>query len=317
MGELTPRRGMYLPGGGSTGLIVPDEVADIDRLNENFRKIDSMLGARVLPSASSYTDSYDGDLVYAEDTELLKMYSSNAGKLIDPRVLGGNAFKGTKAQRDAFTGAEKGDLWRLTDDTGYSYEYTGTKWRPLISGLVPVVPASVSAAVGTATVDDHGVITYTTASDIRLLDVFTDEFQDYLFTYQVLSASQAATVNIAARFGKAGAIETTAIYFRAGVVISGAGASTNLGSMAGVDHIIIGNVRASWFPVEGTFEIKGPARSDGRSHMTGQGMGISGNDFGVFNVAGVLNKNDAMSDLQITPGNGTITGTMRVFGYSK
>jgi microcystin-dependent protein len=35
---------MYLPGGGSTGVWTPDEVADIDPLNQNFQKIDTFAG---------------------------------------------------------------------------------------------------------------------------------------------------------------------------------------------------------------------------------------------------------------------------------
>lgn len=44
MADSTPNLDLYLPGGGSTGLIVPDETADIDPLNENFRKIDTAVG---------------------------------------------------------------------------------------------------------------------------------------------------------------------------------------------------------------------------------------------------------------------------------
>lgn len=44
MAGSTPNLGLYLPGGGSTGTIVPDETADIDPLNENFRKIDTAIG---------------------------------------------------------------------------------------------------------------------------------------------------------------------------------------------------------------------------------------------------------------------------------
>lgn len=44
MGATTPNIGLYKPGGGSSGLIVPDEVADIDRLNGNFDLIDAFAG---------------------------------------------------------------------------------------------------------------------------------------------------------------------------------------------------------------------------------------------------------------------------------
>lgn len=41
MPAFTPTLNLYKPGGGSTGVITPDEVADIDRLNQNFDLIDT------------------------------------------------------------------------------------------------------------------------------------------------------------------------------------------------------------------------------------------------------------------------------------
>ena len=41
MPASTPFLGLYKPGGGSTGLITPDEVVDIDRLNTNSDLIDA------------------------------------------------------------------------------------------------------------------------------------------------------------------------------------------------------------------------------------------------------------------------------------
>lgn len=44
MADSTPNLNLYLPGGGSSGTITPDETADIDPLVENFRKIDTAVG---------------------------------------------------------------------------------------------------------------------------------------------------------------------------------------------------------------------------------------------------------------------------------
>ena len=44
MAGSTPNLGLYLPGGGSTGTYVPDEVADIDTLNQNFVLLDTAIG---------------------------------------------------------------------------------------------------------------------------------------------------------------------------------------------------------------------------------------------------------------------------------
>lgn len=44
MPAFTPNRNLYLPGGGSLGIGGDDEAADIDKLNENFQKLDEWSG---------------------------------------------------------------------------------------------------------------------------------------------------------------------------------------------------------------------------------------------------------------------------------
>lgn len=127
MGAYTPRAGLYKPGGGSTGLILPDETVDIDKINANFDKIDALLGARNVPSAASYAGTMDGDLVYAQDTKYLHMYSAGAGTLVIPRLPGATRYYGTNAARDAFTAMEEGDLWASSTD-GFNYVYLSGSW---------------------------------------------------------------------------------------------------------------------------------------------------------------------------------------------
>lgn len=143
MSDFTPRANLRLPGGGSTGTILPDEQVDIDVLNDNFRKIDALLGARNIPSASSYSGSMDGDLVYARDTKLLSIYDANSAGLVNPRVLGGTRFKGTQAQMAAFTGAEDGDSWY--DPTLDSvFIWNGSAWAQPVTSWVEVMTQSGS-----------------------------------------------------------------------------------------------------------------------------------------------------------------------------
>ena len=53
MPAFTENLNLYLAGGGSTGTITPDEVVDIDRLNENFRAIDSFAASVNAASADT------------------------------------------------------------------------------------------------------------------------------------------------------------------------------------------------------------------------------------------------------------------------
>lgn len=62
MPALTARMSFYLPGGGSLSIGGDDEVADIDRINENFQKIDEALGAPKKTRAS-VIDPVDGQII--------------------------------------------------------------------------------------------------------------------------------------------------------------------------------------------------------------------------------------------------------------
>lgn len=73
MGDLTPRLDLYLPGGGSSGTIA-DEPADIDKLNDNFRRLDEVIGARTVTSTSRPPDPYDGQLIRETNTGDLLIY---------------------------------------------------------------------------------------------------------------------------------------------------------------------------------------------------------------------------------------------------
>lgn len=137
MGASTPRAGLYKPGGGSTGLILPDEPVDIDKLNSNSDKIDTLLGARSIPSASSYAGSMDGDLVFASDTNYLMRYSAAEGKLLNARVRGGNMYMGTTAERLAVVAGDLpiGSMWKVTNPTSQAVSelwwWTTQGWRRL------------------------------------------------------------------------------------------------------------------------------------------------------------------------------------------
>jgi len=68
MPALTTRLSLYLPGGGSLGIGGDDEVADIDRLNENFQKIDSWIGAQPVESTNRPSDPFPGQIIQETDT---------------------------------------------------------------------------------------------------------------------------------------------------------------------------------------------------------------------------------------------------------
>ena len=86
MSASTPKLGLYQPGGGVTGLITPDEVADIDKLNDNFTKIDTAAGVTVCTSSTRPGTPFAGQQIYETNTKLSYVYSSSAWVLISVPV---------------------------------------------------------------------------------------------------------------------------------------------------------------------------------------------------------------------------------------
>ena len=77
MGQNTSRLGLYLPGGGSTGLITPDEPADIDKINDNMTKLDADAGAYVCTSSTRPSIPYAGKLIYETDTKYFRTWNAS------------------------------------------------------------------------------------------------------------------------------------------------------------------------------------------------------------------------------------------------
>ena len=80
MAQHTSRANLTLPGGGSSGTITPDEPADIDVLNENFRKIDALLGATPVSTQSAIpANAMDGQVFWVRDKQQLFVYDADQG----------------------------------------------------------------------------------------------------------------------------------------------------------------------------------------------------------------------------------------------
>lgn len=93
MSAFTAFLNLIKPGGGSTGTIVPDEVADIDRLNANFDTIDAFAASWGLAS------------------------TKNQG------------FVGPAADRGSVTGMKRGDTYQETDGKFDRYVFDGSNWK--------------------------------------------------------------------------------------------------------------------------------------------------------------------------------------------
>lgn len=121
MGSVLPILGLYQPGGGSSGLITPDEVADIDRLNENFKKIDDWAGV------------------------------TNAFRVA--QVSRNQQFVGLAADKGSVAGMKRGDTYQETDGTyPQFFGHDGTAWKNRTRARAQLLSAT-AAVNGTAFLD--------------------------------------------------------------------------------------------------------------------------------------------------------------------
>lgn len=141
MPAFTSFLNLYKPGGGSTGLILPDEVVDIDRINANMDLIDT--------------------------------FASGWGLAADRN----HQFYGPAAGLAGVTGMKRGDTYKESDGSFYTWEFDGTNWLLSQGGMYLVRPTAVDGTG--ASINADGSVALGTGSLCRIDGVFTSRFSAY------------------------------------------------------------------------------------------------------------------------------------------
>lgn len=84
MPAFTTKLNLYLPGGGSTEEITPDEAADIDKLNQNFELLDEAVGAAMVTSVTLPASPWDGQIAFEKDTGAMKVWDDDEDEWVVP-----------------------------------------------------------------------------------------------------------------------------------------------------------------------------------------------------------------------------------------
>lgn len=143
MPAFTSRLNLYKPGGGSSGLILPDEVLDVDRLNTNFDAIDAAVGARVVTSGTRPASPYSGQIIFETDTGLIRTWRSDVSRW----ELAGTTLK--LADFNALAslptaGFATGDLVYITEGAVYMRRFS-TGWAQLNTAVFATTAARDTA----------------------------------------------------------------------------------------------------------------------------------------------------------------------------
>lgn len=187
--ELTSRVGFGLFGTGLAGDVVPDEAADISKINDNFRLLDKVIGWIFVTSTTHPANPFRGLGIFETDTGRAYMHDGSTFIFAFDTNLA-NGLRGTTAQRDAYWGkpttgattpeitarvalANKGPRWFNTEK-GYEEQYfakvgdTGVlagaqalvpDWYPSGAGIVPEAFVSFKPGANVAIGAGNTVIT--------------------------------------------------------------------------------------------------------------------------------------------------------------
>ena len=119
-------------------------------------------------------------------------------------------------------------LNKLADSTSDAFTSDRSRLSTLeagsLSGLIPVKPATVTVATGTASVNTLGVVTFTGATAISLNNVFSLEYTHYKVMLRLDNSSAGNTACL--RMRTAGTDDSSANYNRAGYYINVGGSLT-------------------------------------------------------------------------------------------
>lgn len=198
MAGNTPNLDLYLPGGGSSGLWVPDEVADIDKINQNMQKVDTAIGdlwGMANPSTQRFRSSSGNDVSLVSTTH--------------PFQLGPTAGSNLRADGNEIQSVVNG----AADTLGLNIEggdvNIGNDGSVVSLGGIKssrIKPTSANPAGGTATINSANKVDISACTSVRINGAFANELAYEVLVY-VWDVSGTAT-NLYAGLSVGGTNET-------------------------------------------------------------------------------------------------------------
>lgn len=145
----------------------------------------------------------------------------------------------------AQAGIPAGDI--TSGALGIAYGGTGSTNG---TGLIPVIPTSVTVGSGSGSVNSSGLVTFSAASSVSLNGVFTTGYTGYrIVVHQAVSNSVS---NFFMRFRRSNADLTAANYFQAAIVVTAANTLASYSGYNGATTMFMGYMTANntgWSPL--------------------------------------------------------------------
>lgn len=196
--------------------------------------------------------------------------------------------------------------WALQVDIGVMFRWSGTAWVPNEPGTVGVIPSGVSGT--SVSKSGRGKVSFTTATSVTISGCFSSTYDNYRAIFDITTT---AAVDITVALGASVTGYDRTFGGNANSSFSG-GTSLNQANLGLFAAGVIGETA-------GFFELYNPARAVATTAIAV--AGTSGNPM-VAASSGVRTQYwfhrplTAYNDLVLAVSSGTMSGTVKIYGYS-
>jgi hypothetical protein len=181
-----------------------------------------------------------------------------------------------------------------------------------IEALGDAIDATVYAGGGSGLVLVNKT-DFTAQSAIQLNNIFTTTYDNYFFVYN-LTASSVGNNAIRLQMVDGTTPQTGALYSYAGNGLNSLNATVNTNGTGQTSFTFIWTDSGAADLTNGVFNFISPNKAV-RTGLTFQSYNYNGVSDWCYNGGGVFNATTQLEGIRLIPNSGTISGTIRVYGY--
>lgn len=196
----------------------------------------------------------------------------------------------------------------------YTQATSDAKYSTLArTGQFLVVPTSVSVGSGSFALSSNGQVTFTGASSVAVDGCFTSAYQNYVLFFNSLHSTTLGAYSF--RYRAAGVDFSTANYFQGGTLVYYNNATVNSYRSNAGTSLDFGGGSPTYDDSQMRMEIISPMLAQRTRHNM-QGIIVDATSIGAITASGTINSLAAYDGFKVTSSAGTMSGTIRVYGYN-
>ena len=194
--------------------------------------------------------------------------------------------------------------------------YATVNYASTQPGMKMVVPTSVTVGAGSASVDTNGAVTFTTASSVSVNGCFNSTYDNYRIVIQHKQVSGSNLSNFRLR---ASGTDISTSYYYGNSGWSSAGAAISYGAANDSRFYCQDNsqfLKADSGPNGLVIDLYKPNSTERKNCSYQHSYWRANDTLGIINGGGFTSSSTAADSFTFNPdASGTISGTIRVYGY--